>query len=231
MPKQKIGLTGELAKEYGRQAGAVAVGIAAAGDFTRAPAGFRPGDALEGCMSVIVLGVPFPPEALNMDAPAYTELRNAMLTRMTAIAKDLEKRIKADGHRAKAVSASGGKTIDGKLWGHISLKHAAELAGLGVITRNCLLTSPAHGNLLWLSAVLTDAALAPDEKLQMNPCENCGICVKACPCGALDDPAAFGRIECAKFFKIINKKLEIQCYRCRALCPHRFGISRLTLRS
>jgi len=214
-----------IAKQYGMDAGASVAGIAAASDFGSAPAGFKPADVLEGCRSVIVLGVPFPREALELGAPAYTALRNAMLTRMTDIAKDAAKRVKAAGYSAKAVSASGGKTVDGKLYGHISLKHAAELAGLGVITRNYLLTSPEHGNLLWLSAVLTDAALVPDEKLQCSICGNCNICVEACPSGALDDPSAFGKKECGQFFKIVNRKLEIQCFRCRAVCPCRFGIS------
>ena len=224
MPKQKTALTSELAKEYGLAAGATVVGIAAARDFTAAPEGFRPSDVLEGCRSVIVLGVPFPKEALDLPAPAYTAMRNAVLTRMTDIAKELAKRIRADGHGPKAISASGGKTVDGKLWGHISLKHAAELAGLGMITRNYLLTSPAHGNLLWLSAVLTDAELAPDQKLQLSICESCNLCVETCPVGALNSLAAFGYKECGKFFKIVDRKLEIQCYRCRAICPYRFGV-------
>lgn len=223
MPKTKTELTSETVKAYGAAAGAAAVGIAASRDFASAPDGCKPSDVLEGCLSVIVLGVPFPPEALGLDAPAYTEMRNAIMTRMTALAKDVEKRIKADGHKAKAVSASGGKFVEGKHWGTISLKHAAELAGLGVITRNYLLTSREHGNLLWLSAVLTDAELAPDEKARYAFCGGCSICVEACPSGALDDPASFGRKKCDQFFKIVDRKLEIQCFKCRAVCPWRFG--------
>jgi len=223
MPKTRIEITSEMAKEYGLAAGAAVAGIAAASDFTSAPEGFRPSDVLEGCRSVIVLGVPFPPEALSLSPPEYTEMRNAILTKMTAIAKDVEKRIKADGHKAKAVSAAGGKFIEGKHWGTISLKHAAELAGLGVIARNYLLTNDRYGNLLWFSAVLTDAALIPDEKAQYTFCDGCSMCVEACPSGALDDPASFGRKKCDQFFKIVDKKLEIQCFACRAVCPHRFG--------
>ena len=223
MPKTKTELTSETVKEYGLAAGAAVAGIAAASDFTSAPDGLKPSDVLEGCRSVIVLGVPFPPEALSLSAPEYTEMRNAILTKMTGIAKAMEKRIKADGYKAKAISASGGKFIEGKHWGTISLKHAAELAGLGVIARNYLLTSDRYGNLLWFSAVLTDAALIPDEKARYAFCDGCNICVEACPSGALDDPASFGRKKCDQFFKIVDKKLEIQCFACRAVCPHRFG--------
>jgi epoxyqueuosine reductase QueG len=223
MGKIKGELNSEIVKEYGLNAGASVVGIADSKDFGLAPEGFKPSDNLEGCLSVIVLGAPSSQEVLD-NTVEYTQSRNAMLTKMTAMAKEVAKRIKADGYKAKAVSGSGGQTIDGKLYGHISLKHAAELAGLGIISRNYLLTNPAYGNLLWFSAVLTDADLIPDKKAQYNICDNCNKCVEVCPSGALDDPASFGRKECSKFYKIVNKKLEIQCFLCRKVCPHRFGI-------
>jgi epoxyqueuosine reductase QueG len=113
--------------------------------------------------------------------------------------------------------------VDGILYGHISLKHAAELAEIGVFARNYLLTSPEYGNLLWLSAVLTDAELVHDGKLQCNICENCDKCVEACPSGALNDPATFGKEECSDFFRIENNKLVIKRFSCRSVCPHRFG--------
>lgn len=73
-----------------------------------------------------------------------------MFTKMTDIAKKVAKRIKADGYKSKAISASGGKWVEGdgrkKQFGYISLKNAAELAGLGVIVKNYLLTNPEYGN-------------------------------------------------------------------------------------
>jgi len=220
-----IKLTSEIVKEYGLNAGANIVGIAASSAFNLAPKGFKPSDNLENCRSVIVLGVPLPQEALtSMSDIEYTELRNTMLTKMTDIAKIVAKRItKESGYKTKAISASGGKYIDGKHCGDISLKHAAELAGLGTITRNYLLTSPKYGNLLWFSAVLTDAELTPDEKIQHNLCDNCNKCVEACPSGALNNPDLFGRNECSKFFVIENKKFTIKCFLCRRICPYRFG--------
>ena len=216
-------MTTEIVKEYGLNAGASVVGIAASKDFGLAPDGFKPSDNLEGCRSVIVLGAPFLQEALSMSTVDYTEIRNAIIARMTSIAKEVEKRIKKDGHQAKAISATGGKYIEGKHYGYISLKHAAELAGLGLINRNYLLTNPQYGNLLWFSAVLTDADLVPDKKAQYKICDNCNKCVKICPSGALDNPVFFGNKKCDKFFKIVNKKLEIQCFLCRKVCPNRYG--------
>ena len=222
----KTEINSAIIKRYGMDAGATVVGIAASNDFTQAPDGFKPNDVMDGCLSVIVLGASFPPEALSMDPPEYTGLRNAFLTKMTDIAKVVAKRITKESRcKTKAISASGGKTVDGKLYGHISLKHAAELAGIGVIARNYLLTSPKYGNLLWFSAVLTDAELVPDGKLQYNICDNCNKCVEACPSGALNNPVLFRKKDCGKFFVIENKKFVIKCFSCRSICPYRFGNS------
>ncbi len=153
-------LTSAIVKEYGRSAGADVVGIAASGDFASAPDGFKPADILPECHSVVVLGATFSPEVLN-DIAAYTESRNAMLSAMTKMAKAVAKRIAAGGYQTKIISAAGGKWVEGdgrkEQVGYISLKHAAEIAGLGVIGKNYLLTNPSYGNLLWLCAVLTDA--------------------------------------------------------------------------
>ena len=219
-------LNSKIVKEYCIDAGADVVGIAASKDFVFAPDGFKPTDVLPKCLSVIVLGATFSQEVLH-DIAEYTASRNTMLTAMTEMAKKVEKRIKADGYKTKVISAGGGKWVEGdgrkEQFGNISLKHAAEIAGLGVIGKNYLLTNPQYGNLLWLSAVLTDAELMPDEKIQSAMCDNCNKCVEACPVGALDDLASFGKKGCSQFFKIENKKFAIKCFLCRTVCPFCFG--------
>ncbi len=223
-----VKLTSAIVKAYGLNAGASVVGIAASKDFVLAPDGFRPTDVLPECVSVVVLGATFSPDVLK-DVAEYTASRNAMLTAMTSMAKDVARRIKADGWKTKAISASGGKWVAGdgrkEQVGYISLKHAAEIAGLGVIGKNYLLMNPQYGNLLWLSAVLTDAELMPDEKARFAPCENCNKCVEACPAKALDDLASFGKKGCSDFFTIENRKFLIKCYLCRTICPNSFGRS------
>jgi epoxyqueuosine reductase QueG len=220
-------ITSAIVKEYGIDAGASVVGIAASKDFGLAPDGFMPTDTLLECLSVIVLGATFSPEVLN-DIAEYTASRNAMLTAMTDMAKKVEKRMKANGCKAKVISAAGGKWVDGdgrkEQFGYISLKHAAEIAGLGAIGKNYLLTNTKYGNLLWLSAVLTDAELMPDEKTQFTMCDSCNKCAEACPAGALDNLSSFGRKGCSKFFTIEDRKFKIKCFLCRTVCPYCFGI-------
>lgn len=220
-------LTSALVKEYGINAGANVVGIAASKDFSLAPEGFKPTDVLPECLSIIVLGATFSPEVLN-DIAEYTASRNAMLTAMTNMAKEVAKKVKADGCKAKVISAAGGKWVDGdgrkEQFGYISLKHAAEIAGLGIIGKNYLLTNPQYGNLLWFSAVLVDADLMPDKKTHFTMCDNCNKCVEACPASALDNLASFGKKGCSKFFTIEDRKFKIKCFLCRTICPHSFGI-------
>ena len=217
-------LSSEIVKKYGLDAGASVTGIAASKDFAPAPEGFRPSDNLEGCVSVVVLGAPVSQEAILKDPSGFIDIRNALNEKMTDIAKNVAKKIKAQGYKAKAINRMGGKWVNGMQFGHISLKHAAELAGLGIIGKNYLLYNPEYGNLLWFSAVLTDANLIPDKKAKINICNKCNKCVDACPSKALDDLPLFNKKKCADtVFKKINGRWEIMCFLCRKVCPHRFG--------
>jgi Uncharacterized Fe-S protein len=216
-----VEITNAIVKELGINAGAVVVGVASARDFTGAPEGCKPTDKLRDCRSVIVLGAPFPQEALSAGTAEYTAIRNTMVERMDNAAKGVAKRIKQRGYRVKAVDGLGGKRINGRFYGHISLKHAAELAGLGTIARNYLLTNPRYGNLLWFSAVLTDAELAPNQKSRYDVCNSCNECVNTCPAGALDNPALFGQSKCyGTCYKQVEGKLELKCFQCRVVCPY-----------
>jgi len=135
-------LTSKIVKEYGINAGADVVGIAASKTFSLAPKGFKPTDVLPECLSVIVLGATFSPEVLN-DIVEYTTSRNVMLTAMSNMAREVAKRIKTQGYKTKVISAAGGKWsgINGRKEhvGYLSLKHAAEIAGLGAIGKNYLI--------------------------------------------------------------------------------------------
>ena len=223
-------LTSETVKEIGQIAGADIVGIAAAHEFSSAPEGFRPFDYLDECLSVVVLGCSFPKEALLKTPKEYKVMRDEITIKMSNLAKEVKQQIKLKGFKAKSISSTGGKWIECNLneskdlFGHISLKHAAELAGLGVIGRNYLLTNAEYGNLLWFSAVLTNADLIPDKKVQNTICDDCNKCVVACPSKALDNKSSFGKKGCSSaMYKMVDGKWEFNCFLCRKICPNRFG--------
>lgn len=79
-----------------------------------------------------------------MSTIEYTVIRNGMVEKMGKAAKEVAARIKQKGYRTKVIDRLGGKRVDGRFYGHISLKHGTALAGLGSTTRNYLLTSPRY---------------------------------------------------------------------------------------
>lgn len=85
------------------------------------------------------------------------------------------------GHRAAYVPASQSES---GMRGLVPHKAVARLAGLGGIGQNALLLTEQYGPAVRLSTVLTDMPL-PTGTAQVNPCTNCGACVRACPSGAL----------------------------------------------
>lgn len=218
-------INSETIKKWGLDEGAAIVGIANSKDFEDAPKGYKPTDALKGCLSVIVFAAPFSEEAILDDSVEYINVRKEMNDKLNDIAKKVSKKIKTNGYKIKIINGMGGKYIDGDQFGAISLKHAAEIAGIGVITKNYLLTNPEYGNLLWFSGILTDADLISDKKLEFDICDSCNTCVESCPTNSLDDIDSFGKKECGrKMMKMVNHKWTIDCYLCREVCPHRFGI-------
>lgn len=200
------------------------VGVAAVNGFSAAPEECRPDAILPGCCSVVVIACAFPGAMLEADAETYTAARNEMIKRINAITAKVAKKIIAEGFAAKQITAIGTRGIKGRQYGTISLKHAAVLAGLGVIGKNTLLVNGDFGNLLWLGAVLTDMPLQPDAPAKIAACpKTCRLCVDNCPANALADPLINQRGCYNHGFKTVDGKLRIQCWKCREICPRRFG--------
>nr|WP_308627096.1 hypothetical protein [uncultured Eisenbergiella sp.] len=72
----------------------------------------------------------------------------------------------------------------------VSVKHAAQAAGLGTIGRNTLLLTPEYGSMVWLSLILTELVLEADER-KADICNCCGRCVEICPVNALESPEIY----------------------------------------
>lgn len=211
-------------KQLAIELGADLVGIAAADSFEDAPQGFRPGDVLPGCASVIVLASKFPGDALYSGPDVYTAVRNQMVEKMDKMAVALSEEMQAMGISAHPVKSIRSKSSEGRLRGPISLKHAAVLAGLGKIGKNTLLINNKRGNMLWLSAVLTSAPLTPDDIADYEVCSSsCSLCVNICPSNALGE-ALMEQQKCYKHaFKRNSGQLQIECWECRKVCPSCFG--------
>lgn len=217
--------------ELCRGIGADMAGVAEVGRFGEAPAATHPAAVLPSCASVIVLGCAFPRAILSATTAEYTALRNSMAEKVSALARDVAARFVERGFEALPVDALAVTGVHGgRYCGPISLKHAAALAGLGSIGRNTLLLTPELGNMVWLAAVLTSAPVegteaAEDAAAQAGGIcpEGCSLCIDACPVGALGDPAMNQQACRMHAFPVVEGKLEIQCWRCRAVCPRACG--------
>lgn len=83
-----------------------------------------------------------------------------------------------------------------KVW-VISLKHAAEAAGLGKMGLHRNLIHPQFGNFVLIGAVVTNAELASESApIDENPCLKCNLCVAACPVGAIQADGHFDFSAC-----------------------------------
>ena len=103
------------------------------------------------------------------------------------------------------------------------LKLSAFEAGIGVYGRSGLIIHPLLGNRMSLGAIMTDAVLEPDGRLEgFEPCENCDLCIKECPAEAFDPtkryPHSWSRKKCTSKRADIAQK-GLYCHNCFAVCP------------
>ncbi|MCK4323760.1 MAG: epoxyqueuosine reductase [Armatimonadetes bacterium] len=105
----------------------------------------------------------------------------------------------------------------------ISNRHAAVAAGLAQFGLSNVVLTPEFGPRQRLGTILTTAPLEPDPMLRGQLCDNCGICVEACPAGAIGPEPEVS-------FHIGDQLVEIAALardRCRwyhfGLSPRTFG--------
>lgn len=215
---------------YAKELGVAFMGIAQAEMFVEAPSGFHPEDLLPGAKSVIVIGRPFLKATISTErVEPYTLVRNHLSRQMDQASIELCYKIETLYHEdavpVGAVAPCSWDSNTGRSRGAISLKHAAQLAGLGRIGKNTLLIHPEFGNMVWLGGVVTTAEFHHHIRpLMREMCpEECRICIDACPVGALE--SQFDQRKCWDWaFKNTNtEEFRIVCRSCRSSCPQAHG--------
>ena len=223
-------ITSAEIKEMARRSGADLCGIAPVERFENAPAGFHPSDIYPGTKSVITFAKREIKSTLHSkSAVAYTFATEMILAEVFRLTIDLVIKLENKGVVAVPVPSEpyeywDEKELTGK--GILSLKHAAQLSGLGVIGKSSLLINRKYGNLIRLGAILTDTVLEGDPIDNMVLCkESCNLCLKNCPVGAMDG-ISVSQKKCRPNSGITNKKgysLYV-CNTCRKVCPYRAGV-------
>lgn len=214
-------------KEIFYALGADLCGIASIDRFEEAPKGYHPLDVMPTCKSVISFGCRFPVGTLKCNsAVPYTRVRNSITPKMDAMALDFC--IEMEKHHILCVpiptNESQWDENTGRWRSIISQKHAAQAAGLGTIGRHSLLITPEFGSMIWLGAVLCEQELEAD-KLKDNICNNCNLCVEACPVNALEHEEIHQDICWNHAFGDDEEKKTwlISCHKCRDICPYHLG--------
>jgi epoxyqueuosine reductase QueG len=192
----------EQIRQFGQQLGADAVGFAAIEDYQSAKAP-DPKSILPGAKSMVVLGY------RELDGAMETEnARLSFASRMGGMELALKNnylmtRHIEDRYRVKAVPIpvsyplDMGPEVTGFV-GDVSLRHAAVAAGLGGFGRHNLVIHPRFGTRIVFTAVLSELPLESDPPVQEELCDQCNLCVEACPAQALDQEGQTDMLKCLR---------------------------------
>jgi ferredoxin len=196
--------------------------------FDHAAPGFRPLELWPGCRSVVVFAVAQSMRTNNIFAgplAPYEGDREIGPVPASVVdpryALDRLSRLFVSSIRMKGMAfleECGHRTS----FRFPQLKLSGYEAGLGVYGRSGLLIHPVLGCRMSIGAVMTDAVLEPDGRLEgFDPCAGCSACAEACPAGALDAvsryPDSWDRGRC------VEKRAAIEaggsyCNNCFAVC-------------
>ena len=217
-------------KETAYQYGADVCGIGNIDRFENAPTGYSPLDLFEQCKSVIAVGIALP-QGLYEIAPRliYSHFNTEVCTILDHIVLKLAKEIEKNFH---CLAVPVPCDAPNEYWdaermtakGLISMKHTAVLCGLGSIGKSSLLINPEYGNRLTIGAVLTNLELKPDS-IQPDLCiTGCRRCIESCPAQAIQAGSVDQkRCRLNTYGKTARGFDTIDCNKCRAVCPMRFG--------
>jgi epoxyqueuosine reductase len=191
---------------------------------------------LEGCRSVVVVGLNYlqePLEEWNALRPGFGRISKYARTRdyHRVIEKILRKLARYIDTELDEGSTSRGY-VD---YGPVMERDWAVKAGLGFIGKNTLLINPEEGSFFFLAVILTTSDLAIDEVeplAVMNGCGDCTKCLDACPTGALFAPGELDARRCLSYLTIEKKDFIDQeyweqfegylfgCDICQDVCPY-----------
>ena len=193
----------------------------------------RPALLLEGARSIISLaisydtGAPPPGNGENGSALRGRVARYAWGDDYHGVIKERLKRF------AAGLPDLAGRPVETRVFvddGPMNDRAAAERAGVGWFGKNTNILTPSHGSWVFLSQVITDLELEPDEPLKKT-CGSCVRCIDDCPTGAIIAPFVLDNRKCISFLTIelrgaIPRELRplvgdwvFGCDICQEVCP------------
>ena len=210
--------------------GADLCGIANIDRFVNTPIGFHPSDIYKECKSVIVLAKRLPKGLVCVNPRiVYNHANNLSKNAVDAITYESSIAIEQLDCVAVPLPCDSPyeywekDNLKGK--GLLSMRHAAELAGLGSLGKNTLLINKHYGNFLTLGAILTDLDLKSDSLSEELCIGNCRMCLDNCPTKALNGRIVNQKLCRTHTYSTNDRGFEIiNCNKCRTICPRKFGV-------
>ena len=186
----------------------------------------HPDAVLEGCKSVIMLGMPYTPSphtrpskrANSSSAHAHDNEssatpdaaanRFAKLGSYASGSVDYHDLIRESlnqicSHLAQQVPGSSNRGVVDTA--PLMERDFAQLAGIGWIGKNTLLLHRQMGSYFFLAAVLTDIELEADDPFRSDHCGTCTACLDACPTGAFEKPHVLNASKCISYLTIEHR--------------------------
>jgi epoxyqueuosine reductase len=194
------------------------------------PRRWAPQDAMPEAKSVISLGVGF-----FSKTQAEPKIGYGRVARY-AWGKDYHDVIRFKLEEwCKALPGIAGRAVQSKVFvdsGSLLERAFAIAGGAGTVGKNALLIRPGLGSFFFLSEVLTDLPLQPDDPFQNDLCGACAKCLETCPTQAFESARMLDARKCIAYWTIESKG-EIPeglrgkfgdwifgCDECQNVCPH-----------
>lgn len=206
-------------------------GIAPSERFEKAPKGFRPNDIYKDCRSVVVFAKQLPKEPLFLsNCIPYTYVNNILTQEIDRVGVEISLKLNRIGIKSVPIPSddpyeywepekSYGRAI-------LSMRHAGQLAGLGLLGKNTLLINEKFGNMIQIGALLIELELEGDPIAKYEVCsENCTLCIESCPVKALNGKTVNQHL-CRPISNFKTEKGYVlkKCNICRRICPNCLGI-------
>jgi epoxyqueuosine reductase len=187
---------------------------------------------LPSARSVIVFGTIY-----NTDRPYSTEIEDPGQAAIARYAWGDDYHVVIQSRLERMVDwlcAEAGDGLEARAYvdtGPVQERVYAQHAGLGWIGKNTCLINPTQGSWIFLSEIICNLDLTPDEP-SLDQCGGCTLCLQACPTGALTAPRALDSRRCLSYLtieikgSIPNEHREsiashaYGCDICQEVCPY-----------
>lgn len=115
-------------------------------------------------------------------------------------------------------------------------RELAKKAGIGYYGKNCSIINRDFGSFIFLGNIMTDLDINIDNTREDN-CEECNLCIKACPTNALDGKYGMNPKRCISYLTQTKENLPEElmemmginiygCDTCQLVCPKNKGIKK-----